>query len=41
MIADLLAGKPIEALNYAGGIPMYIKIIGKEREEGYPGFHLQ
>ena len=36
-----IPGKPKEALNYAGGIPMYIKEIGKERDEGYPGFELR
>ena len=34
-------GKPREALNYAGGIPVYIKEIGRERDEGYPGFELK
>lgn len=34
-------GKPKEALNYAGGIPIYIKEIGRERDEGYPGFELK
>ena len=33
-------GKPKEALNFAGGIPVYIKEIGRERDEGYPGFEL-
>jgi hypothetical protein len=38
---SLILGKPKEALNYAGGIPIYIKEIGRERDEGYPGFQLQ
>lgn len=36
-----IPGKPREALNYAGGIPVYIKEIGREREGGFPGFHLK
>ena len=36
-----IPGKPREALNYAGGIPQYKKIITGEREEGYPGFDLR
>lgn len=36
-----ILGKPKEALNYAGGIPVYIKEIGREKEEGYPGFELR
>ena len=52
-----IPGKPIEALNFAGGvsasflllrhkliitlpqIPVYIKEIGRETNEGYPGRH--
>ena len=36
-----IPGKPKEHLNYAGGIPAYIKEIGKERDNGYPGFDLK
>jgi cation diffusion facilitator CzcD-associated flavoprotein CzcO len=33
-----IPGKVREHLVYAGGIPLYMKIIGKEKAEGYPGF---
>ena len=36
-----IPGKPREPLNYAGGIPVYIKEIGRERDEGYPGFEMR
>lgn len=36
-----IPGKPIEALNYAGGIPLYIKKIGAEKENAYSGFDIQ
>lgn len=36
-----IPGKPREALNYAGGIPQYIKEIQRESGEGYPGFELR
>ena len=35
-----IPGKPKEPLNFAGGIPMYIQVTGKERDEGYPGFDI-
>ena len=35
-----IPGKTREHLVYAGGIPLYLKIIGKEKAEGYPGFTL-
>lgn len=41
LVGANIPGKPKEALNYAGGIPVYIKEIGREREEGYPGFKLK
>jgi hypothetical protein len=36
-----IPGKPREPLNYAGGIPLYIKTIEEERAEGYRGFELR
>ncbi len=35
-----IPGKPIEPLNYAGGLPLYIKEISREKDESYPGFEL-
>lgn len=34
-------GKPIEHLNFAGGIPLYMEITGSETKEGYPGFQVR
>lgn len=36
-----IPGKPREPLNYAGGIPMYIKTIEAVKNEGYKGFELK
>jgi cation diffusion facilitator CzcD-associated flavoprotein CzcO len=35
-----IPGKPREPLNYAGGIPLYIKTINEVFEEGYKGFEV-
>lgn len=36
-----IPGKPKEPLNYAGGIPQYIKELEKETSGGYGGFDMQ
>lgn len=36
-----IPGKPKEALNYAGGIPLYLKTLNDVAQEGYKGFTLQ
>ncbi|KAK5063168.1 hypothetical protein LTR84_005244 [Exophiala bonariae] len=36
-----IPGKPREPLNYAGGIPMYIKTLEECKSEGYKGFIMQ
>jgi cation diffusion facilitator CzcD-associated flavoprotein CzcO len=35
-----IPGKPVEALNYAGGLPTYLKTIAEVRDQGYKGFKL-
>lgn len=35
-----IPGKPREALNYAGGIPLYLKTIRGCVEDGFTGFEL-
>ena len=36
-----IPGKPREPLNYAGGIPLYMKTIEEIRDQGYKGFELK
>jgi cation diffusion facilitator CzcD-associated flavoprotein CzcO len=36
-----IPGKPREPLNYAGGIPLYIKTIKGATEKGYKGFEVR
>jgi hypothetical protein len=33
-----IPGKPVEHLNYAGGIPRYLKTLDEVRKEGWKGF---
>lgn len=33
-----IPGKPREALNYAGGMPLYLKTIQDVLDEGFKGF---
>lgn len=35
-----IPGKPREPLNYAGGIPLYLKTIEEERNSGYQNFEI-
>ena len=36
-----IPGKPIEHLNYGGGLPLYRKTLEHVRKEGYKGFEFQ
>jgi cation diffusion facilitator CzcD-associated flavoprotein CzcO len=36
-----IPGKPREPLNYAGGVPLYIKTINDVLKNGYEGFHVE
>ncbi|EXJ75669.1 uncharacterized protein A1O5_00176 [Cladophialophora psammophila CBS 110553] len=36
-----IPGKPKEPLNYAGGIPQYIKTLAEVKGQGYKGFEIQ
>ena len=33
-------GKPAQALNFTGGIPLYVKELNECADEGYKGFDL-
>ncbi len=38
MLISVDAGKPREALNYAGGMPLYLKTINEVIDQDFKGF---
>ena len=41
LTSDLVPGKPKEPLNYAGGIPEYMRQLNQAVEKGFEGFTVQ
>jgi hypothetical protein len=41
LLGNNIPGKPVEALNWSGGLPAYLDTLEKSLENGYQGWETQ